>query len=48
MILKLILSEVLGLLQATVKNPKSLASEKSILVQVRDTINQILAGIDAA
>ena len=45
-ILRMILPEVLALLQLFVKSPKSLANEATILVQVRDSINQILEQIN--
>lgn len=47
MILHLILTEVLSLLQGTVKNPKSVAKERGILVQVHEALTSIIAGIDA-
>lgn len=40
-------SMILAMLQASVKNPKSLAKETSVLTQIRDQINDILAGIAA-
>lgn len=39
------LNTVVTLLQAGVKNPLSLTKERSILVQIRDLINQVLDGI---
>ncbi len=40
-----LISAVLSALQSSVKNPKSIAKEKDLLVQIRDTINLLLAGM---
>lgn len=42
----MILGIVLGFLQATVKNAKSLVKERIILTEIRDEINNILKGTD--
>lgn len=39
-------SMILAMLQASVKNPKSLAKEALVLTQIRDQINVILSGIN--
>lgn len=44
LILKMFLPEILVLLQATVKNPSSVATEKDILLAIRDTINAVFPG----
>ena len=36
---------VLAMLQASVKNPKSLAKESAVITQIRDYCDQILSGI---
>ncbi len=38
---------ILGILQGRIINPKSLANEKEILTEIRDTLNEILTGIAA-
>lgn len=44
-LLRMLLPEILALLQASVKNPSSLATEAKILTAIRDECNTILAGI---
>ena len=41
-ILKMLLPELLALLQAAFKNPASLASEQAVLKEIRDLINGLL------
>lgn len=45
-ILRLLLPEVLAILQATIKNPGSIATEVGILKEIDATIQQILAGLE--
>jgi hypothetical protein len=40
-----ILMMLLPILQMSVKNPKSLAKERVLLTQIRDLLDQIIAGI---
>lgn len=40
-------SMILAMLQASIKNPKSLAKEAGIITQIRDAADQVLAGINA-
>lgn len=41
--LRLLLPEVLAILQTFVKNPTSLANEINILIPIRDALNGIIA-----
>lgn len=41
-----LLMAIVPALQSTVKNPKSLAKEKGLLIQARDTINVLLASME--
>ncbi len=44
-VLRMLLYDVAALLQSTVKNPQSIASEKGVITEIRDMLNTILAAI---